>query len=262
MAAFIAAGAGAAASGEAYSLLKGESPLATLLTTKQLDELRQLTTPTISNAIECFNFRPRNKGFMSPDIKCIFPDLGVMVGYAVTARMQADVPAAGNMSVAPVKYWEYVLSAPMPRVTVIQDMDERPVGSLWGDVNSSIHRALGVQGVVTNGGVRDLDGVHKTGYFFFAREILVSHAYDHLIDFGTPVEVGGVTVYPGDLIHADRHGVIIIPHEIAAEVAAVGRQIDDLENEMIAYCNSGKFTPQGFAKMREGVTARWPKPRP
>jgi regulator of RNase E activity RraA len=115
--------------------------------------------------------------------------------------------------------------------------------------------------VITNGGVRDLDGVHKTGFQFFAREILVSHAYNHLVDFGTPVQVGGLTVNPGDLLLADRHGVINIPHEIAAEVAAVSRTIEDLENEMIAYCDSGKFTPDGFAKLRESVGARWPKPR-
>jgi regulator of RNase E activity RraA len=233
----------------------------TLLTAQQLDELRKLSSPTIANAIECFNIRPRNKGFMSPDIKCVFPDLGVMVGYAVTARMQADVAAAGNLSVSVPKYWEYVLAAPLPRITVIQDLDERPIGSLWGDVNGAIHRALRVQGVITNGGVRDLDGVHKTGFQFFAREILVSHAYNHLVDFGTPVQVGGLTVNPGDLLLADRHGVINIPHEIAAEVAAVSRTIEDLENEMIAYCDSGKFTPDGFAKLRESVGARWPKPR-
>ncbi len=232
------------------------------LTPQQLDELRKLTTPTISNAIECFNIRPRNQGFMSSEIKCIFPDLGVMLGYAVTARMQANVAAAGNMSVSPAHYWEYVLTTPLPRVVVIEDMDERPVGSLWGDVNASIHGALKVQGVVTNGGVRDLDGVNKMGYHFFARAVLVSHAYDHLIDFGTPVEVGGVTVHPGDLLHADRHGVITIPHEIAAAVAAVGRKIDELEFEIINYCHTKDFTPQGLAKVRESVRSKWPNPRP
>ena len=120
---------------------------------------------------------------------------------------------------------------------------------------------MGFVGVVTSGGVRDLDGVHKTGFFFFAREVLVSHAYNHLIDFGTPVEVGGLTVNPGDLIHADRHGVIIIPNEIATEVASVGRQIDALESEIIAYCNAKDFTPQGLIKVREAVQERWPKPR-
>ena len=83
---------------------------------------------------------------------------------------------------------------PRRSVAVIQDLDQRPVGSLWGDVNANTHRALGVQGVVTSGGVRDLDGVHKMGFFFFARDILVSHAYVHMVDFGTAVEVGGVTV--------------------------------------------------------------------
>lgn len=232
-----------------------------LLSPQQLDELRQLSTPTISNAIECFNIVPRNKGFMSPDIKCMFPELGTMVGYAVTARMQANVPAAGSMTVSVTKYREYVLTTPSPRISVIQDFDEQPVGSLWGDVNSSIHRALGVQGVVTSGGVRDLDGVQKMGFHFFARAILVSHAYNHLVDFGTPVEVGGLTIHPGDLLAADRHGVIRIPDDIAAEVAAVGRKIDELELEIIAYCQSKKFTVQGLDDVTTNVHSRWPRPR-
>jgi 4-hydroxy-4-methyl-2-oxoglutarate aldolase len=233
----------------------------TILSSQQLNELRNLSTPTISNAIECFKIRPHNKGFMSSDIRCIFPDLGTMVGYAVTARMQADVAAAGNMTVDVLKYHEYIQTMPMPRVAVIQDFDKQPVGSLWGDVNSSIHRALGVQGVITNGGVRDIEGVRKMGFFFFAREILVSHAYNHLIDFGTPVEIGGVTVFPGDLLAADMHGVISIPHEIAAEIPAVGQKIEELEGEIIDYCKQKDFTAQGLADVRKSVNARWPKPR-
>lgn len=232
-----------------------------LLTAQQIDELRQLSSPTIANAIECFDVRPHNQGFMTPEITCRFPDLGVMVGYAVTARMQAKQPAAGNMSVAPLSYWEYVQTTPEPRLVVIQDMDIPSVGSLWGDVNASIHRALKVQGVITNGGVRDLEGVHKLGYHFFSGTVLVAHAYNHLVDFGTPVEVGGLLVQPGDLLHADRHGVVSIPHEIAAEVAAVGRAIDELELEIIGYCQSKSFTLQGLAELRARVGARWPRPR-
>ena len=233
----------------------------TPLTPEQIDDLRKFSTPTISNAIECFNVHPHNEGFMTPDIKCMFPELGTMVGYAVTARMQANVAAAGNMTVPVTKYWEYILTMPTPRVAVIQDIAPQPVGSLWGDVNSSIHRALGVQGVVTSGGVRDLDGVQKTGFHFFARAILVSHAYNHLIDFGTNVEVGGLTVHPGDLLAADRHGVILIPADIAAEVAGVSRKIEELETEIITYCQSQNFTPQGLDKVRKDVNTRWPKPR-
>jgi 4-hydroxy-4-methyl-2-oxoglutarate aldolase len=231
------------------------------LTPQQLDELRKLSSPTIANAIECFNIRSRAVGFMTPDIHCMFPDLGVMVGYASTARMQARVPAAGNMTVNMQAYYQNVLTIPAPRVAVIQDFDETPIGSLWGDVHASIHGALGVIGVVTSGGVRDLEGVQKMGFHFFARQILVSHAYNHLIDFGTPVEVGGMTVNPGDLILADRHGVIVIPDEIAAEVAAVGSAIDELELEIIDYCHRKDFTVDGLMKVREAVGKRWPKPR-
>ncbi len=198
---------------------------------------------------------------MSPAIRCMFPELGMMVGYAVTARMQANMPAAGNMTVPADKYWQYTQTIPGPRIAVIQDFDEQPVGSLWGDVNGSIHRALGFAGVVTNGGVRDLEGVRKTGFQFYARAVLVSHAYNHLVDFGTPVDVGGLVVNPGDLLAADQHGVIQIPHEVAAEVAAVGRQIDALEMEIIAFCESKDFSIEGLMKVRQAVGPRWPKPR-
>ncbi len=197
----------------------------------------------VSNAIEFFNVRPKNEGFMSGEIKCIFPDMGVMVGYACTGVMIASWPDKEREESLDFRMWEHILQIPAPRVAVIQDIDQPPcIGSLWGDVNANMHKALGCVGVVTNGGVRDLDEVHKLGFQFFAAQVIPSHAYDHLVDAGNPVKVGGLVVSPGDLIHADKHGVVVIPREVASEVAEAARKVEESEQRIINLCKSPDFT--------------------
>ena len=179
-----------------------------------LSKLRRLSTPTVSNAIEAFDIRPRNQGFMSPAVRCLFPDLGVMVGHAVTARFAAEESAPRPAS--RYEFWKHVLEMPAPRVLVLQDMDiPAGVGAYFGEVQCTIHNRLGCVGVVTNGHVRDLDEVHALGFHYFAGGVCVSHAYVHLVDFGSPVKVGGIFVRSGDLIHADKHGVLVVPKEVA-----------------------------------------------
>lgn len=97
-------------------------------------------------------------------------------------------------------------------------------------------------GVVTNGGVRDLDEVHELGFHFFAAQVIPSHAYDHLVDVGSPVKVGGLVVNPGDLIHADKHGVVVIPGEVASELAEAARRVEESERGLINLCKSPDFT--------------------
>jgi regulator of RNase E activity RraA len=217
------------------------------LNTEQLEALRQLNSPTISNAIELFEVKPRNQGFLSPDVRCIFPELGVMVGYAVTVQIAADQPAAANRPVARGDYWKQVVSVPAPRVVVVQDLDNPPaVGSFWGEVNANTHTALGCVGTVTNGSVRDLDEMRGVPFFAFASTPSVSHAYVHIENFGVPVKVGGVVIHPGDLLHADQHGVIIIPNDIAADVAQAAHELDAAERKFINYCKSGDCTIEGM----------------
>ena len=135
-------------------------------------------------------------------------------------------------------------------MALIQDLDEpRCIGSLWGEVNGNIHRALGCLGVVTDGGVRDLDEVHDIGFHFFAAEVIPSHAYVHLVDSGIPVKVGGLVVTNGDLIHADKHGVVVIPAEIAREVPQACQTVEDRERRMINFCKSPDFDPE---KLKSG----------
>lgn len=215
-----------------------------------LDALRALSTPTVSNAIEVFNLRPRNKGFMSPEIRCLFPDLGVMVGYAVTARFAAD--QTPKQSGSRYEFWKRILEIPEPRIAVMQDLDEPPgVGAYFGEVQSTIHKRLGCIGVVTNGHVRDLDEVHPLGFHYFAGGVCVSHAYVHLVDFGSPVQVGGVTVHTGDLIHADKHGVLILPKEIAQEIPQAAAKVAEREQRIISHCKAADFSLEELKRRYE-----------
>ncbi|MHB8577456.1 MAG: RraA family protein [Dehalococcoidia bacterium] len=214
-----------------------------------IEELKGITTPTIANAIELFDVRPRNLGFANGAIRCIFPDLPAMVGYACTATIKANAKPDDSARLPPQAFWEHVLSMPAPRVIVIQDEDEpAAVGSFWGEVNSSIFMALGAIGVVTDGGVRDLDEVHAMGFQFFAREVIVSHAYIHLTSVGKPVTVGGLTVAPGDLLHGDKHGVTQIPHELAAQIPDAVRRVEARERPIIDLCHAKDFS---IDKLRE-----------
>ena len=146
---------------------------------------------------------------------------------------------------------------PQPRVVVAQDMDEPPgVGSLWGEVMASIHVSLGCVGYVTNGGVRDLTEVGLLGFAYFAASVLVSHAYVHMVDFGAPVEVGGVTVQPGQLIHADQHGVLLIPHEVAPYLAQVAEAHDALEQEFIHQIRMAGLTVERLRTERDAFQRR------
>ncbi len=219
------------------------------LTQAELDALKAWPTPAISNAIETFNVRPRNQGFMA-NITCRFPEFEPMVGYACTATMIADMPANEKDRTATQAHWNNIMSTPAPRVAVIQDLDDpRGIGSLWGEVNANIHKALGCLGVVTNGSVRDLDEVREAGFHFFSEVVGPSHAYVHLVDSGIPVKVGGLVVNNGDLIHADKHGVIVIPHEIARDVPRACQEVEDRERRIINYCKSADFD---FEKFKSG----------
>jgi regulator of RNase E activity RraA len=221
------------------------------LSREQIQELRKITTPTIANAIETFDIRPRNEGFMDPSVKCVFPELGPMVGYAATCTMIASRPASVEEKGLNEEMWRHILSIPAPRVIVVQDLDDPPaIGAMWGEVNGTIHKALGCAGVVTNGGVRDLDEVRAMGFHFFAGHVIPSHAYEHIVEVGTSVRVGGLIIRPGDLLHADQHGVVMIPHEIAADVAARAHEVEQNERNIINFFRSPDFSPERFVQAK------------
>ena len=214
-----------------------------------IEELRRFNSPTIANAIETFNVRPRNAGCTTQQVKCIFPEFGVLVGVASTATIMSGQPAAKPRKVNRCEYWEYLAAAPGPKLVVIEDLTDPPAGAYWGEVNTNIHRALGCVGLVTNGSVRDLDEVRPQHFPMFAGCVTVSHAYAHLEDFGKPVKIGNLVVEPGDLIHADLHGVVIVPREIAQRVPDAAREIERKERIVIDLCKSPTFSVDELDKL-------------
>ena len=208
-----------------------------------IDALRKISSPSIANAIETFKIRPRNVGHMTSEIKCLFPDLGPLVGYAVPCVIRAEhEPLQGHRS-STFEWWNYVQTIPAPRVIVVHDIDEpRGQGAQWGEVQANIHRALGCVGVVTDGSVRDLDEVRALKFQFAAAHISVSHANVHMVDFGIPVKVGGVWIKPGDIVHFDQHGVVTIPPEIAGGIPEAIAKVEADEKKIISTCQASGFS--------------------
>jgi regulator of RNase E activity RraA len=202
-----------------------------------IDALRKISSPSVANAIETFNVRPRDQGNMSSEIRTLFPEMGPLVGYAVPCVIRAEPQPLQGHRASTYGWWDYVLTIPAPRVIVVHDLDDpRGQGAQWGEVQANIHKALGCAGVVTDGSVRDLDEVKALGFQFAAAHVSVSHAYVHMVDFGLPVKVGGLWVHPGDLLHGDQHGVVVIPREIAARIPEAAARIEARERTMIAAC--------------------------
>jgi 4-hydroxy-4-methyl-2-oxoglutarate aldolase len=225
------------------------------LSERQLDALRGIDTCAVSNAIETFGVRLRNTGFTDGSVRCLFEDLPPMVGYAATARLRSgSPPMQGGSYHDRTDWWQYVLQVPPPRVIVLEDVDKQPgLGAFMGDVHAAILRALGCVGYVTNGAVRELPSVRKMGLHLFAGRVAVSHAYAHIFDFGSPIEVGGLQVHPGDLLHGDRHGLLTVPKPIAADVAVAAQKLRNAEQKIIAFCESGDFSLEGLREILTNI---------
>jgi len=223
---------------------------------EELDALRQLDTCMISNAIETFDMRLRNTGFADASIRCMFEDAPPMVGYAATARLRSgEAPVAGRRFRDRTDWWNSILEIPAPRIVVLEDMDQPAgVGAFVGDAHAAILMALGCVGYVTNGAVRELPGVHKLGLQLFAGNLTVSHAYAHIFDFGSTVKLGGLEVRPGVLLHGDRHGLLTVPREIAAEIPPVAARLRNTEQKVIDFCRSAEFSVDKLRQVIEELS--------
>ena len=220
------------------------------------EALQRLGTCTVSNAIERLQVRPRNEGSMTHSaIRCLFPNLPPMLGYAATGRMRSTAaPVNGRAYHENMSWWRYVASIPEPRVMVVQDVDEMPgAGSLVGEIHALVGLAVHSVGYVTNGSVRDVPAVKALGFQLFASRVAVSHMYAHICEYGTPVEIGGLAIRPGELIHGDRHGVQIIPLSIASEIPAMASEMSEEEREIKKLCQSPEFSLEKLAEQLEDL---------
>ncbi|MDB5385584.1 MAG: Dimethylmenaquinone methyltransferase [Planctomycetaceae bacterium] len=216
------------------------------------EDLHKFDTPTICNAIELFDVRPRNVGFMNDSIKACFPKMPPMVGYAVTSTFRSMAPPRGGDVYASMSDQVSAFPGlPGPAVVVYQDLDVPIISATFGEVMCSTYKAFGAKGIITSGGGRDLDQVEALGFQAFTTGSICSHGYCHTLAVNVPVVVGGITVYPGDLLHGDLNGVSTIPQEIASEVAGVCRELMTAEQIILDYLKSPNINPAGFAEARK-----------
>ena len=216
-----------------------------------LDRLRAIDTPTICNALELVVPERRGIGFTSRPLVCLHPDMPPIVGYARTATIRAAQPpsaSAADERRNRLDYYAYVESGPRPSIVVIEDLDPDPgVGAFWGEVNTSIHKGLGALGVITNGSIRDLDQC-APGFQLLAGMVGPSHAYVRVESFGGQVSVAGMTVQPDDLIHADRHGAVVVPADAAASLPAAADLLARREAVILAASRRDDFDARALAK--------------
>lgn len=201
------------------------------LTHSELLKLKRWNTPTIYNGWEVITKQDITQGFNQEETRDYMPQMGPMVGYAVTVQIEPSNPDHPKADPdAWSKYREYVASVPGPKIVVVQDLDKPGViGAFWGEVNSNIHRALGCVGTITDGAIRDIDEMANAGFKAIARRTCVGHAYSTPVRWNVDVNVFGCAIRPGQLIHADKHGFLAIPPEDEARLLEASRYMDDNE---------------------------------
>jgi regulator of RNase E activity RraA len=220
------------------------------------DFLRSIDTPTVCNLIEMVAPERRGHFYTVKHLHCPFPDLPPMVGFAktVTIRAKNHVPLAeGGYMQKRLDYLDYVAAEPRPSIVVIEDLDgeDAGYGAFWGEVQSNVHKALGCLGTVTNGSVRDIPMI-PAGFQMLAGSISPSHAYVHIVGFGVDVNVQGMNVESGDLVHADRHGAVVVP---AGKIPAMKPALDKInarEKTIIDAARSGNGNVEAIKAAMRG----------
>ena len=217
-----------------------------------LDALAKYDTPTICNAIELFDVVPRNAGYMNDSIKACFPHLPPMVGFAVTSTFRSmSPPRSGDVYASMSQQVEAYANLPGPAVMVYQDLDVPIVSATFGEVMCSVYQSFGARGIITSGAGRDLEQVEKIKFPAFTTGTICSHGYCHTLAVNVPVTVGGLAVYPADLLHGDLNGVTRIPLEIASEVPQVCEELAAAEKIVLDYVRGLNPTAAGLAEARK-----------
>ncbi len=221
-----------------------------------LAELANYDTPTVCNVIELWNIRPRNTGFMNQSISACYPKLPPMVGYAVTSTFRSMAPPrSGDVYAGLSQQVEAFAEMPGPPVIVYQDLDEPTASATFGEVMCTTYKSFGAAGLITSGAGRDLDQVEAIDFPCFTNGTICAHGYCHTLSVNVPVTVGGMAIYPGDLLHADRNGVSTIPHEIAADVPDACKELMAAEDIILNYLKGGNLSPDGLAEARRACGA-------
>jgi regulator of RNase E activity RraA len=211
-----------------------------MVSASELAFLRSVDTPTVCNLIEIAAPERRGSGYTVRHLHCPFPDLPPMVGFAKTVTIRTrDAVSGPSYMQKRLEYLDYVAAEPCPSVVLIEDLDDPPgYGAFWGEVQTNVHKALGCLGTVTNGSVRDITASAE-GFQMLAGAVGPSHAYVHVVEFGVPVNVYGMAAKSGDLIHADRHGAVVVPTDKIEVMQAALDGLMKQEARIIAAAKSG-----------------------
>jgi len=224
------------------------------LTAADLAKLAEIDTPTICNALEVVAPGRRALGFNREPLVCPFPDRKPIVGYARTAtiRSREAHPNPAEAKAVRMAYYEYIAAGPKPTIALLQDVDgpDRGIGAFWGEVQTNVHAALGCLGVITDGSVRDLEQMHPN-FFVLAGSVMPSHLHVHAVDFGKPVSIAGMMVASDDLVHADRHGAVVIPKDLVAKVFEAVDLLTRKEKVVLDATRSGNFSIETLRKAFE-----------
>jgi len=214
-----------------------------ILSPEELEALATLSSSAISNAIETFDVRRRDMGYMGKTVINRLPKPKSMVGYAVTMRSSLTPPVIGDSYPDRSDWWEKMATFPNPKILVIEDIEEyKGKGALAGATHASIFKALGCVGIVTDGALRDLKEMEEMGLHIFSGSVSPSHAYAHLVDVDVPVTVGGLTIRSGDLLHGDQYGIVSIPTKISHKVSARALNILKHKARIRDFCTAPEFS--------------------
>jgi regulator of RNase E activity RraA len=220
------------------------------LTREQIELLTKFDSPTISNAVEAFGVRDPTDGYASIELRCQFPGLGAMAGYAVTCTADSTTPG-GPYPDGQMPLYQALAAAPKPAVVVIKDISSNRSKSCHaGDMMMSLFHRLGAVGLVTDGGVRDLAGVrHRApGFQVFSPGTVVSHGNLTIVEVGIVVELCGLKIQPGDLLHGDESGLLTIPLAIASQVVEQAERVWQSESEFVSFITGQDFTLEEMAR--------------
>lgn len=214
--------------------------------------LQTIDTPTLSNAIELLDIRPRSENFAPHLLRCLYPELGTMVGYAVTVQMETMTRMEPRDEQQTIAFYEAIEASPKPAVVVMQEIGSRPeFASHSGEVMTTLMKNFGAVGLVTDGSVRDFNEVRALNFHNFASGTVASHAYCRIARVGCPLQIYGMTIRTGDLLHGDINGLIEVPMERREELPEMVARVRKEEGELMQDVRAGGFT---LDSLRQRVT--------
>jgi len=208
---------------------------------KIFQQLIKYDTPTICNALELLDSKCQNKGYTKKEFFCLNKTLPPMIGFVRTAKICSNDKNKHITSKQRTKYYQYMENKKVPKICMIEDSNDNPVGCFWGEIQTNIHKNLGFKGVVTNGSIRDLDDV-ASNFQMLARSVLPSHSFIQLKSIGKTIKIFGEQFKHNDIVHADQHGVVKIPIKYLEKLAIAIKQVIKNEKPIIDLCKGQKFS--------------------